>query len=266
MTGRKGQAGRRFVRTIGIHYSGAETAGSSQKGLRVYRTLGAGAPEDILQHTGPRKYWTRQSLADWLVATLGDGVPTIAGIDHGFSMPLRWFEAFGLDPDWDTFLADFCAHWPTDEPNTYVDFVRDGSAGAGALRTGNPDWRRLTEQHLKSARSMFLFEGKGSIAKATHAGLPWLRRTRAALPDLHIWPFDGWTPPPGASVLVEVAPRLWTAAWPREGRSPDQHDAWTVARWLKDSDENGRLEAALRPPDSPAVAAVARLEGWVLGT
>lgn len=31
---------RRFHRTIGVAYSGAETAESSLKGLRVYRTVG----------------------------------------------------------------------------------------------------------------------------------------------------------------------------------------------------------------------------------
>ena len=77
MTDQQWQAGRRFARTIGIHYSGAETAWSSQKGLRVYRTLGPGAPEEVLPAPGPRRYWSRQSLADWLIATLGDGVPRL---------------------------------------------------------------------------------------------------------------------------------------------------------------------------------------------
>jgi hypothetical protein len=40
--------------------------------------------------------------------------PTLVGIDHGFSFPLRYFEAHGLKPDWSAFLDDFQRHWPTD--------------------------------------------------------------------------------------------------------------------------------------------------------
>jgi hypothetical protein len=29
------------------------------------------------------------------------------GIDHGFSFPLRYFEAHGLEPNWSSLLDDF---------------------------------------------------------------------------------------------------------------------------------------------------------------
>ena len=61
-------------------------------------------------------------------------MPTLVGIDHGFSFPLRYFEVHGLLPDWPAFLDDFQCHWPTDEDHTYIDFVRDGSVGRGAAR------------------------------------------------------------------------------------------------------------------------------------
>jgi hypothetical protein len=31
-------------------------------------------------------------------------------------------------------LVDFQRHWPTDEPGTYIDFIRDGSVGEGSKR------------------------------------------------------------------------------------------------------------------------------------
>jgi hypothetical protein len=31
-------------------------------------------------------------LAEWLAERLSEDVPTIVGIDHGFSFPLRYFE------------------------------------------------------------------------------------------------------------------------------------------------------------------------------
>lgn len=45
---------RRFVRMIGIDYSGAETADPSLKGLRVRQTVDDAAPEDIPSPVGPK--------------------------------------------------------------------------------------------------------------------------------------------------------------------------------------------------------------------
>ncbi len=85
-------------------------------------------------------------------------MPTIVGIDHGFSFPLRYFEVHQLALDWPTFLEDFQRHWPTDAEHTFVDFIRDGAAGNGAARTGNARWRRVTEQRSGSAKSVFHFD------------------------------------------------------------------------------------------------------------
>jgi hypothetical protein len=140
----------------------------------------------------PRKYWTRKGVAHWLVERLAEDESTLVGIDHGFSFPLRYFEVHGLEPDWPAFLDDLQRHWPTDEDHTYVDFVRDGSAGNGAARTGNTRWRRLTEERASGAKSVFHFDVQGQVAKSTHAGIPRLRFIRRELVErVHFWPFDG---------------------------------------------------------------------------
>jgi hypothetical protein len=164
-----------FLRYIGIYYSGAEVPTASLKGLRVYRVDGNASPFEVLPPHSPRKYWTRRGIAEWLVELLAEDVPTLVGIDHGFSFPVRYFEVHGLKPDWATFLDDFQKHWPTDDDNTYVDFVRDGVAGKGAARTGGARWRRLTEERAGGAKSVFHFDVPGAVAKSTHAGIPWLR-------------------------------------------------------------------------------------------
>ncbi|WP_165493172.1 hypothetical protein [Hylemonella gracilis] len=52
---------------------------------------------------------------------------------------------------------------------------------------------------------MFLFDVQGSVAKPTHAGLPWLHWLREQAGDrLHVWPFDGWAIPHDKAVLVEI--------------------------------------------------------------
>lgn len=85
-----------FARTIGIAYSGAETPTASLKGLRVYLAEGDGHPVEVQPPPSPRKYWTRKSIAEWLVERLAEDVPTLVGIDHSFSFPLRYFETHGL--------------------------------------------------------------------------------------------------------------------------------------------------------------------------
>ena len=75
-------------------------------------------PIEVPPPPSPRKYWTRRGVAEWLIEKFGDPTPTLVGIDHGFSFPLRYFEVHRLSPDWPSFLDDFQRHWPTDEDQT----------------------------------------------------------------------------------------------------------------------------------------------------
>lgn len=169
-------------------------------------------------------------------------------------------------PDWDAFLVDFQKHWPTHEPNTYVDFVRDGICGNGAARTGDRRWRRLCEERTKGAKSVFHFDVTGQVAKSTHGGLPWLLFLRRRLVGrLHFWPFDGWEVPPGRSVVAEVYPSLWKHAFPRGDRDSHQHDAYCVAAWMSRADREGRLAELFSPSLTPAVRTQAEVEGWIFG-
>jgi len=161
-----------FARYLGIDYSGAQTPTSSLPGLRLYAATPAEPPTEIQPPPSPRKYWTRRELAEWLAAELRSGPATLVGIDHAFSFPLRYFETHLIPPDWPAFLDDFQHHWPTNGDNMYVDFIRDGMRGDGGARTGNPRWRRLTEERSRTAKSVFHFDVRGSVAKSTHAGIP----------------------------------------------------------------------------------------------
>ena len=169
--------GSQFQRYIGIDYSGAQTPASSLKCLRVYAADRLNKPREVLPPPSPRKYWTRRGIAEWLVEPLSEDTRMLVGIDHGFSFPIQYFEQHELPLNWPLFLDDFQRHWPTDE-DIYVDFVRDGHCGNGAVRSGNPRWRRITERRARTAKSVFQFDMQGSVAKSTHAGIPWLRYKR----------------------------------------------------------------------------------------
>jgi len=254
-----------FSRYIGIDYSGAKMPTASLKGLRVYMTDGEAPPIEVQPPPSPRKYWTRQGVAHWLVERLSEDIPTLVGIDHGFSFPLSYFDAHGLVHDWPEFLEDFQRHWPTDD-DIYVDFVRQGIVGNGAARSGNTRWRRLTEKRAGGAKSVFHFDVQGSVAKSTHSGIPWLRHIRHELGDqVHFWPFDGWDIPKGHSAVLEVYPALWSRSFPRQGRTGDQHDAFSIAVWMSRADNDGTLADFLRPSLSDEERDAASVEGWILG-
>ena len=255
-----------FTHYIGIDYSGAATPTSSLKGLRIYETDHVTISQEVEPPSSPRKYWTRRGIAEWLVARLSVGPPTLVGIDHGFSFPLPYFKRHGLPLDWPLFLDDFQRHWPTDEDHTYVDFVRDGSYGNAAARSGDSHWRRITELRVRSAKSVFQFDVQGSVAKSTHAGLPWLRYLRQHVGcRVHFWPFDGWNVLGNSSVIAEVYPSLWSRTFPSAGRASDQHDAFATAEWLRRADTDGTLIRLLCPELESPERKAAEVEGWILG-
>jgi hypothetical protein len=254
-----------FARYIGIDYSGAKKPTSSLTGLRVFLTEGRSTPREVLPLTGPRKYWTRRGLAEWLLERLSEDIPTLAGIDHSFSFPLRYFEAYRLPSDWSFFLDDFQRHWPTDGDHIRVDDIRKGSWGKGAERMGDSRWRRIAEVRAR-AKSVFQFDVQGQVAKSTHAGLPWLLFLRQQLAErVHFWPFDGWEIPQGRSAIVEAYPALYKHSFAQEDRTPDQHDAYAIAVWMRQADREGRLTGFLQVNLAPADYAAAQAEGWILG-
>jgi hypothetical protein len=79
------------------------------------------------------------------------------------------------------------------------------------------------------------------------------------------WTFDGWSIPAGKSAVVEAYPSLWKHAFPADDRTPDQHDAFTVASWLSEADRSGQLARYLQPNLTPPERTVAGVEGWILG-
>ena len=255
----------RFERYIGVDYSGAETPASSLRGLRTYSASRTMPATEVEPPRGLRKYWTRRGLAEWLANLLSDETPTIVGIDHGFSFPLRYFEEYGLSLNWSEFLDDFQQHWPTDE-DIYVDFVREGVCGNGSARVGKTTWRRVTEIRARGAKSVFHFDVQGSVAKSTHSGLPWLRYIRSRTAGrVHFWPFDGWQIQPGQSAIVEVYPALWSRTFPQEDRDAHQHDAYSIAEWLRRADQDGSLSSYLNLQLEERDRKAAEIEGWILG-
>ena len=105
------------------------------------------------------------------------------------------------------------------------------------------------------------------MGQISWAGIPWLAHIREKVGDrVHFWPFDGWSPPDGKSVIVEVDPFMFSRSYLKEDRSPQEHDAYAVARWLSEMDRDNHLPMYLSPPLNDGDKRIAReREGWILG-
>lgn len=251
-----------YRRYIGIDYSGAQTPESRLKALQLFAADGTDEPVKISTTAPGAKNWSRQEIAQYCCAVVSSQQPVIIGIDHAFSFPMSYMQRYGI-ANWDNFLDDFMRHWPTADPHTYVDFHREGNR-----RTGTGSELRLCEKWTAAAKSVFQFDVQGQVAKSTHAGLPWLlwlRMMPNAKSLVHFWPFDGFEVPEGKSVIAEVYPSLFRRRHPIEGRTADEHDAWSVAVWLQDADRREILDSYFSPPLTLPERQTAMLEGWILG-
>jgi hypothetical protein len=253
-----------FEKFIGIDYSGSGTPLTRTPGLQVYVATHDRLPKRLNPPSTPpgrNRNWCRKEVAEWLIEQANSDKLFIAGLDFSFSLPLSYFQRYGLT-NWDDFLADFVEHWPTDRDDAAVEALRKGNA-----RTGTSDEFRVTERWTSSAKSNFQFDVQGQVAKSTHAGIPWLHRIRQAVGKrVHFWPFDGWKVRQGKSVIAEVFPSMLRRRYPAENRTVDQHDAYAVARWLKEMDCGMTLtEPFFDPPLSEKEQEIAELEGWILG-
>ena len=132
---------------IGIDYSGRETPTSRTPGLQVYAASGDEEPRAVRSPKAPHGAnwnWCRKEIAEWLIEQARSKATFIAGIDHGFSFPISYFEKYKLKT-WEGFLDDFCRHWPTDGDHTYVEFIREKGpdrigSGYGVAADGEVDF------------------------------------------------------------------------------------------------------------------------------
>ena len=152
-----------FDTYIGIDYSGARSATSRLKGIRVFQASRDCDATEVRPNEDHRWHWTRTEVADFLVEQINSGKVCLVGLDHGFSFPESYFYRYEIR-DWPHFLEDFTRHWPLHEPHDFVDRIRDD----GSERVGTRDEFRLSEKWTASAKSVFQFDVTGQVAKSTH--------------------------------------------------------------------------------------------------
>ena len=249
-----------FQHYVGIDYSGADTPTSRLRGLRVFRATQNEDPAKVHPPSNEERNWTRKEIAHWCVDQFQENSPTIIGIDHAFSFPITYMDRNNINT-WHHFLSNFCDHWPTHLNNRRVAHLRKDNP-----RSGSKDEFRLTEKWTSSAKSVFRFDIQGQVAMSSHAGIPWLKYIIDQVGDsVHFWPFDGFKIPTDKSVVAEVYPSIFRNRYPRDERNSDEHDAYSIAMWLKQMDGRGALKRYFNPPLSPSERELAKLEGWIFG-
>lgn len=247
-----------FAACVGIDYSGAGAPDSVQPGIRVFCASGGNGPMECAHR--PDAGWSRKALHAWLNRALHGGTPLLIGIDHALGVPADYARRHRLK-DWDAVLRHMVRNWPADRMTVQEARQRKSAPPAA-------EGYRTCDHWTVSAKSIFHFDVPGSVASSTFAGIPWIARLRRECgAQLHFWPFDGWVPPPGKSVVAEVYPSLWRRrfAGAPDGLGPDQRDAWTVATWLQQAAGRGLLERYWTPPLEDAERRRAAVEGWILG-
>ncbi len=238
-------------------------------------------------------------LADLLGGLADGGKRVLAGFDFPFGYPAGFAGRLGLDEQqawrgtW-TLLDELIDDGDDNGNNRFA------SAGQLNRRIGHdgfPFWghphghrydglmarktapyddglpeRRLIEQRLPRAKTVWQLNGNGSVGGQTLMGLP---RLRALCADARlrgrarVWPFETADMSIGAGdiVIAEVYPSL-VPHDPEPGQVKDACQVHSIARFLAAADEDGRLAGMIALDDTltPAEeAAVRSEEGWILG-
>lgn len=264
-----------FSSFIGIDYSGAQHPLKPLSGLQVFQSQNNGQISKIVPSDPKSKNWCRRDLAFWLASRISEtDSPLLVGIDHAMSFPEEYFEKYNLPRDWCSFLDDFESCWPTCREDAFVREILEQNRNTPNGRCGDSRWRRLTDKKSKGAKSVFHFGVPGAVASSTHAGLPWInfiRKHSGCKNKIHFWPFDGWIPAKGKTVIAEVYPALWNSTVKSAGKTQDEHDAWCIAKFMMKNFAHGTGGYWFNPDEWQNIRLTeseknkAQIEGWILG-
>jgi len=87
-------------------------------------------PVEVAPPPSPRKYWTRCGIANWLMEKLTEDAPTLVGIDHAFSFPLRHFRSvngIAVEKKWSSLTPDENHDWINQGEKSFSAYVPMGS-------------------------------------------------------------------------------------------------------------------------------------------
>ena len=159
----------------------------------------------------------RRQVGDRLVDLALADPRLVVGLDFGFSLPLWFLAAQGLENGPEV-SEDLAESWLRECPPPFW--------GRRGRRRGPEPQLRLTDSAARTAKSVFQLGGAGSVGTGSLRGFPLLRRLRAE--GFPLWPFDE----PRLPLALEIFPRLLTGpvrkSRPGERRSYLLQRGWPV--------------------------------------
>ena len=279
---------RLFTRFACADWSGAK--GSRHPGIALaVCNVGDEAPRLV---TPPNKVWSRQAVADWLVAQDDD---LLIGFDFSFAPPLIERGSYLPGNDVPSSAKDFWAYVDhvCDDPDlgaaSFLEYHHRRHFYLGAADGTKSDylfWRQcelLNNNSSGKASTVYDAIGAAQVAKASFAGMRFLNHVRE---KVTIWPFDAV--PADGTVVVEIYTSIAArAAGVAKGRSKvrDGHaldnalhalssqphkpferytdhatDALITAAWLRNVAGNPKFWAP-----NALDSKIAATEGWTFG-
>ena len=279
---------RPFTRFACADWSGAK--GSQHPGIALaVCDMGDKAPRLV---TPPNKAWSRQAVADWLLAQDDD---LLIGFDFSFAPPLIERGSYLPGDDVPSSAKDFWAYVDhvCDDPDlgaaSFLEYHHRRHFYLGAADGAKSDylfWRQcelLNKNSTGKASTVYDAIGAAQVAKASFAGMRFLNYVRD---KVAIWPFDAI--PTDGTVVVEIYTSIAArAADVAKGRSKvrDGHaldnalhalgsqphkpferytdhatDALITAAWLRNVAGNPQFWAP-----NALNSKIAATEGWTFG-
>lgn len=235
-------ASPRFRRVVGVDYSGAGREDQATPALAAWV-----ADRQGVRPLEEGRRWSRDALTDRLAEELRRG-GTLVAVDHAFAYSAEVLDALRVRR-WD------------DLPRRLAE-----AGSLAALRErlpGMAGWR-IADRWAPGTQDPLGVRTYRPVAHSTFKGILQLGRLRALAP-FHLWPFDGWDPPAGASVVAEGFPLLVRRRVEATAVGRDERDAEALAAFFWSRAKAGLLDDYLHPPLTQAEGATARREGWILG-
>ncbi|NNU15536.1 hypothetical protein HK107_04290 [Parvularcula sp. ZS-1/3] len=147
---------------------------------------------------------------------------------------------------------------------------KDRYPNVPAKRPGDADPRRLVEERVPSAKSVFQLAYNGAVGSQTILGIAHLERMRRRL-GAKVWPFETDfaedLPRAPSLVFAEIYPSLILSSAP-DGEVKDKAQVQAFVKELLKRNREGSLAELLSPPEGTSAEereAMVKTEGSILG-
>ena len=201
-----------------VDWTGAR--GKRHSGIAVAElSAGASTPREVKAGAGR---WSRQAVADWILALAEQQQPTLIGFDFSFGLPHvdcgDYFPgldySFGTAADFWDFVEektagepDFYAGPLVKEPGLEQYFHRPGFRGdCYEKRLRRCEQENLT-QGFGWSESCFHLIGPSQVGLASFSGMRMLRYLKRKNPEVAIWPWDPFNP--HGVTVIEIYARVF---------------------------------------------------------